>query len=82
MSEEKVHELRAIVATFPSLVPSISQKTPEVSEIVLNGNNVTESLEKVRNVLGKPVNVTDVLSAGQLIDVTAVTKGKGTQGPV
>jgi large subunit ribosomal protein L3 len=82
VSEEKVHELRAIVATFPSLVPSISQKTPEVSEIVLNGNNVTESLEKVRNLLGKPVNVTDVLRAGQLIDVTAVTKGKGTQGPV
>jgi len=82
VSEDWVHELRAIIATSTSAVPSISQKKPEIAEVVLNGDSVAGSLERVRELLGNQVHVADVLTAGQYVDVTAVTKGKGTQGPV
>jgi len=63
-------------------VPSLSQKTPEITEVVLNGSSIAESLESARELLGKQVSVGDVINTGQYVDVTAVTKGKGTQGPV
>jgi large subunit ribosomal protein L3 len=59
----------------------IFKKKPEIFEIALGGT-VEEQLKYAKEILGKEVKVSDVFKEGDLVDVIAVTKGKGFQGPV
>lgn len=75
-------DVRVLVATQPRL-SGIGKKTPEVLEIPIGGvPSVEDRLKFALDVLGKEVKISDVFSAGQLVDVIAVTKGKGWQGVV
>ncbi len=74
-------DVRAIVATQPRL-SGIGKKTPEVLEIPIGGAGVEERVKYATSILGKIVTVGDVFAAGQLVDVIAVTKGKGYQGVI
>ncbi|MFC1455000.1 50S ribosomal protein L3 [Candidatus Undinarchaeota archaeon] len=74
-------EIRGLFHTQPYKVTSISKKIPEVVELQLFGSN-EEKLNFAKEKLGKEIPITEVLSSGQYVDTTAVTKGKGTQGPV
>lgn len=78
---DRVVELRIIAATQPKLT-SISQKTPDLMEIPVTGGSIEEQIEYVKDLLGKTVTINNVFSPGEGIDVIAVTKGKGFQGPV
>jgi large subunit ribosomal protein L3 len=78
---DKVAELRAIMATQPRMA-AVSKKAPDIMEIPVSGGNIPEQFEYIKNLLGKTVNVSDVFSPGESVDVIAVTKGKGFQGPV
>ncbi len=57
------------------------KKVPDLTELALTGN-INEKLEIVKKLIGKEISIEDVFSKSQLIDVRAVTKGKGIQGPV
>jgi large subunit ribosomal protein L3 len=57
------------------------KKKPEVFEISLGGS-VDDQLQYAKEVLGKDIKVSDVFKEGDLVDVSAVTKGKGWEGPV
>ena len=59
----------------------IFKKKPEIFEIALGGN-AEEQLKYAQEVLGKEIKVSDVFKEGDLVDIIAVTKGKGFQGPV
>jgi large subunit ribosomal protein L3 len=63
---------RLLVHTNPKF-----KKTPEVFEIAFNG-----PLDEARAFLGKQIKVADVFKEGDFVDVLAVTKGHGTEGPV
>ncbi len=77
-----IMEIRALVMTQPRL-SGISKKTPELLEIPIGGvDDVNQLIKYVNSVLGKDINVTDVFSEGQYVDVAAITKGKGWQGVV
>lgn len=56
------------------------QKVPEMIEMALSGTK-EEKLKYVKEKVGKEISVSEVLSDG-LVDIHAVTKGKGLQGPV
>ena len=43
---------------------------------------IDKDLEYAKEALGKELKVKDVVKEGEFVDVTAVTTGKGTQGPV
>ena len=73
-------DLRLIVHTQPSLT-GIGKKAPEVFQIGIGGNK-EDKLKFAKENLGKEVAISDVFKEGQLIDIHAVTKGKGFQGPV
>jgi large subunit ribosomal protein L3 len=77
----KISKVRLIVSTQPRL-SGIGKKKPEVFEIEIGGKDVKEKLEFAKQLLGKEINAADVLKEGELVDVVAVTKGKGTAGPV
>lgn len=58
------------------------KKTPEIMELGISGSTFEEKLNFAKQLLGRTIKVSDIFREGELIDVTAVTKGKGTQGPV
>ncbi len=79
---DRVKEVRVIVSTLPRFA-ALPKKKPEILEIPLTGgSSVGERLDTALQMLGRLIRVTDVFRPGQLIDVTAVTKGHGWQGVV
>jgi large subunit ribosomal protein L3 len=58
------------------------KKTPEIFEIPLGGDDVKQKLEYAKQVLGKEIKIHDIFKDGDYVDVSAVTKGKGFEGPV
>jgi len=79
---DEIVKLRLLMSTQPSLA-GIHKKKPEIFEVEIGGKvSVEDKLNYAREVLGKEVKVTEVLKPGDVIDVVAVTKGKGFQGPV
>jgi len=79
-SLDLVKELRVIMCTQPWLIGL--KKQPDIIEVKIGGHDVRQQLEYAKGLLGKTVRASDVFKEGQFIDVVAVTKGKGFQGPV
>lgn len=77
---EEIEEIRAIVETQPKLT-GIGKKKPEVFEMAVGGSK-EDQFNFLKEHFGKEVSVADVLGEGQQVDVFAITKGKGYQGPV
>ena len=65
-----------LVNTQPSF-----KKTPEVTEVYIGGTK-EEQLNYCKEKLGKEITINDVFNEGEFLDVRAVTRGKGFQGPV
>ncbi len=78
---DKVSEVRVIAGTQPRLT-STGQKKPKLFEIKIGGGNSKDQFEHAKNLLGKELKSSQVLKEGNAVDVIAITKGKGIQGPV
>ena len=74
-------ELRMISSTLPKAVNGVPKKKQEVMETQMGGE-LGKDLEYAKEMLGKDISAKDVFNEGDFVDATAVTKGKGTQGPV
>lgn len=73
---------RLLVATQP-IIAGIHKKTPEVFELQLGGSaSIEEKFSYAKNKLGADLEVGEIFNSGDIIDVIAVTKGKGFQSPV
>jgi len=73
-------DVRLLVHSQPKLA-STGAKKPKLIEIALGGNN-DEKLNYVKENMGKEISLAQVFSAGSLVDVHGITKGKGFQGTV
>jgi len=73
-------DLTVVVYTQPKLT-GIGKKKPELFEMAIGGKK-EEKLNYAKNVLGKEIKVSDILKEGNQLDVHAITKGKGFQGPM
>jgi large subunit ribosomal protein L3 len=75
-------EVRGIFQTQPYLI-SIARKKPDIIEIKLNSNgSPSKAFDYALEHLGKEIRARDVMVQGELVDIVAVSKGKGFQGPV
>ncbi|HID19771.1 MAG TPA: 50S ribosomal protein L3 [Methanophagales archaeon] len=85
--EEKIRgnaselDLRMISSTLPDAVSGVPKKKHEVMETKMSGD-LEKDLEYAKEVLGKEIRAKDIFKEGDFVDATAVTRGKGTQGPV
>ena len=77
---DELTDVRLLVHTQPSEA-GISRKKPENFELGLGGS-VEDRLEMAEEMIGKEVNFSDVFETGEYSDAVAVTKGKGTEGPI
>jgi large subunit ribosomal protein L3 len=78
---DTVSSIMAIVAVLPHEA-NIPQKKPFVFEVAVSGSNVKGQYEYVKNLLDKPVKVSEVFQLGQYVDVFGITRGKGVEGPI
>lgn len=72
-----VAEIRALVHTQPRF-----KKKPEAMEVEIGGKTIEEKWKYAKEILGKEIKTGDLIKEGDYVDVTAITKGKGTAGPV
>lgn len=75
-------EIRVLVYTQPKLVTSIPKKTPEIREMRISGGTAEEQIKYAKDILGKEITIGDIVKEGDMLDILAVTKGKGFQGVV
>ncbi|MBI4362354.1 MAG: 50S ribosomal protein L3 [Euryarchaeota archaeon] len=79
--EARAKRVRLVVETHPEKVGGIPKKNPERFEVQVGGP-ADQALAYARGLVGKEIGARDVLADGDYVDVSAVTKGKGLQGPV
>ncbi len=79
---EDIAEVRLITYTQPYLITGVPSKTPDVMEYKVGGSDINAVLDYAISKLGKEIRVSEVFQEGAFIDVIAITKGKGFQGPV
>jgi len=82
IKENVAKELRVITYTQPEKVTGIPKKKPDIMENGIGGKDLMAKFEYAKTILGKSISISEVFSTGDFVDVVAVTKGKGTQGPV
>lgn len=76
-----IKEVDLLVAVSPKEV-GLSQKEHLIYEIPVIGNNISKNIEFAIQQLGKTIQIHKELQPGQLVDIAAVSKGKGFEGPV
>jgi large subunit ribosomal protein L3 len=77
-----VAEVRVLTYTKTDEVTGIPKKVPDLMENRIGGGDVAKRFEFAKSLMGKAVGIKDVFAPGELVDISAITKGKGTQGPV
>jgi len=71
--------VRVLVHTQIRKTP-LSQKKAHLMEIQVNGGSIADKVEWAKDHFEKEVTVSDVFGQDEMIDVIAVTKGKGMEG--
>ena len=79
-----VDDIRVITHTVPGELKNVPKKKPDVMETRVGGGSIQERADFALSVLeeGGEHAFGDVFRAGEYIDASGITKGKGTQGPV
>ncbi len=75
-----IEDVRVLAYTQPKVLKGVPKKVPDLMELRIGGGSVSDRVEYAKGILGKEVTVTDFAAEGALIDVIAITKGKGFQG--
>lgn len=78
----KVMDIYALMHTMPEVVSGIPKKVPELMEIRIGGGTIMQRFEFALGLLNNEVTLKNVVKSGAYADITAITTGKGTQGPV
>lgn len=79
---DEFSEVRVLAYTNPAAITGVPKKKPDLMEMPILGGSLADQLDVARGLLGNQVPISSVFGVGDLVDVTAVTTGKGTQGPV
>ncbi len=82
IDKSNVDEVRLIVYTNPKPVSGVPKKKPEIMEIRVGGGTIDDRIKYALDKLGKEITFMDFTKPGKLVDVVAVTKGKGFQGHI
>ena len=77
----KINGVFLFLCTQPRMTGA-PKKKPDMMEVKVGGGSTQQQLDYAHNLLGKTVNASDVLKEGLLVDVIAITKGKGIAGAV
>jgi len=82
LEAEDFDDVRVIAYTKPRDVTGVPKKLPEIMEIRIGGGTKEERLNYAKEILGKEVDISETYSDGSMVDIAAITKGKGFQGSI
>ena len=84
IADGEVDDLRLITHTVPGENKNVPKTKPDIMETRVGGGSLEERADYALELLaeGGEHSFDDVFRAGQYADVSGITKGKGTQGPV
>ncbi|MEM3122076.1 MAG: 50S ribosomal protein L3, partial [Candidatus Pacearchaeota archaeon] len=71
--------VRAIV--YSDVKTSKIKKKPDIAEIAIGGS-INEKISFIKEYIGKTIKAENIFNPMQVVDIRAITKGKGNQGPV
>ncbi|MBR9700841.1 50S ribosomal protein L3 [Candidatus Woesearchaeota archaeon] len=74
-------QIRVLLMTQPGKT-GIGQKKPQIFEVSVGGKNAEEQLATVKELLDKDIKASELFKEGELVDIHAITTGRGYQGPV
>lgn len=57
------------------------KKTPDITEIGISGS-IKDKIETVKKFINKEIGINEIFKTNSLVDIHAVSKGHGLQGPV
>jgi large subunit ribosomal protein L3 len=77
----QVAEVFALMYTVPAGLTGVPKKVPDLMETKVAGGTVDQQYEFASSLLGKEVTLNNVIQPGAYADITAITTGKGTNGP-
>ncbi|HIH31480.1 TPA: 50S ribosomal protein L3 [Candidatus Woesearchaeota archaeon] len=80
LNPDELTDLRILVYTQPSMT-GIQKKKPELMEIGLSGS-INDKINFVKENHDKELLASSLFKEGEFVDIHAITKGKGFQGPV
>ena len=75
-----IEDVRVLAYTQPKMVTGVPKKVPDLMELRIGGGSIDDRVAYAKSILGTEVAFTDFTAEGSIIDVIAVTKGKGFQG--
>ena len=78
---DQYDDLRVLVYTNVEET-GFPKKTPDVVECFISGTSPKDKLDFVKNNIDKAIKFSDMYKEKEYVDVFAVTKGKGYEGPV
>lgn len=79
LGEDEINDVRILVFTQPNKT-LFGKKHPERFELGLGGKDIKEKLALAKSLLGKEIRAKDIFKPGEIVDIVAITKGKGWQG--
>lgn len=77
---DKVDDVFLLAYNKPYLVPGIPRKVPDLAEVRVTGGDIPARLAFAGEKLGGEVAAGEFTGPGEMVDIAAVTKGKGLQG--
>lgn len=83
-AQQKIDEISVLMA-IGAVIPrnaGLSQKKPFVFEIGVGGGDIKSQFDYLKDLIGKEVKFKDLFQIGSYVDVSAITKGKGIEGPI
>jgi len=78
--KEKILDVRLLCHSQPALT-KMGKKKPDICEVALAGS-IEQKLAYAKEKLGFEIAAAEALEEKHFVDIRAVTKGKGMQGPV
>jgi large subunit ribosomal protein L3 len=78
----KVYEVFCLAYTQPGELTGVPKKVPDLMETRVAGGSMEDRFEFALSMIGEDIVASSVFKQGQYVDVTAITTGKGTEGPV
>lgn len=78
---EQAAEVRVLAYTQPKLA-AFGKKKPDIFEVAIGGEDVKAQFEFAKSLLGAEIPISSVFNVGDILDVHAVTCGKGFQGVI
>ena len=75
-------DVSVLIAAYPKGLSGVGQHHPVRFESAIGGKSIEEKFDAAHKILGKEIKTHELFKPGEVVDISAITTGKGWQGPI